>query len=411
MSTSTASSLDPRSRRLRRITRVVAAAWLALFLGLTTGLGSCTAVLNLDDYGNVVDQMCTLLDRCYPAKETAGCLGSLAKSLDGATSDVRAKWLDTVTSFGCLDSCSDGRHCLDIPPLCTAAGACARRQDCCGFLEGNATCLGEQCCATRGSKCDDNQPCCLGAGACSQGVCGGVACLASRRDCATDDQCCTKICKRGLCADTICEDDKAACGEDQDCCSHFCDPASHLCGEPPQCGAVDAPCALNTDCCTGTSCVIPSGSLAGACQVSTCSFADVDCSADGQCCSGRCDRASFFCVGACLHEGTACVNGGDCCTGTCTDGVCAGICSKTSCQVAADCCSKSCIDNVCAASCEQPAAIHTPCTVGGPLGSTPANAACIDVVCQMDGYCCCTAWDEMCVTAANMQMACPALCD
>jgi hypothetical protein len=383
-----------------------------LVLGLTMGLGSCTAVLGLDGYGDVAGEMCSLLDRCYPASETDGCLGDLQKNLDGATSDVRVQWLDTFTSFGCLESCSAGRHCLDIPPLCTVAGACERRQDCCGFLEGNATCpvKTKTCCATRGSTCSVDSDCCDGRGACLQGVCGGIACLPSTSDCTTDGQCCTKICKRGSCADTICEDDKAACAEDQDCCSHFCDPTSRLCAEPPKCGAIDAPCALDTDCCADTSCLILSGSLTGTCQASTCSFADIDCSADKQCCSGRCDLHSFSCAAACLHEASACASQADCCEGTCTGGVCTGTCSTTSCNVPTDCCSKTCVDHICGAACE-PTSNHTPCTVGGPLGITVENTGCVDVVCAADPYCCCGAWDEPCaLAAAALPNSCPALC-
>ncbi len=392
----------------------MAAAWLALVLGLTMGLGSCTAVLNLDGYGNVADEMCSLLDRCYPKSDTVGCLRILEKNLDGATLDARAEWLDSFTRFNCLESCSAGRHCLNVPPLCALAGACVRRQDCCGFLDGNATCHDKTCCQTRGSKCNDGAPCCPGAGACTEGICGKIACLASSTDpppaCTADAQCCTRICKRGKCARTICEDNNAACGEDTDCCSHFCDPTSKLCGEPPKCGAVDTKCTLNTDCCVGTSCVIEAELLEGTCQVSTCSFALVDCSADDQCCSGRCDRLSFFCVPACVHEGSMCAGEADCCSGHCTAGFCTGTCSTTSCTQPSDCCGKACVNNVCAAACEPPSN-HTPFTVGGPLGLTATHDGCVDKVCVEDSYCCCGGWDELCVVAAaKLQDIDPALC-
>ena len=367
-------------------------------------------MLNLDDYGNAATEMCTLLDRCYPAAETSGCLGSIKTYLDHAPLDDRASWLDKFTSFACLESCSAGRHCLNIPPLCAVAGACSRKQDCCGFLDGNATCLDKHCCETRGSTCSVDTPCCPGAGACLDGVCGGIACLPSATDCTTDARCCTKICKRGLCADTICEDDKAACADAADCCSNFCNPTSHLCAELPKCGLVDAPCALDTDCCAGTACLILPGSLTGTCQAPTCSFADIDCSADKQCCSGRCDLLSFACAAACVHEGALCASQADCCDGTCTGGVCTGTCSTTSCNAPSDCCSNSCVDHACSAACE-PTANHTPCTVGGPLGITAANTGCVDVVCAADAYCCCGAWDEPCAAAAAaLPNFCPFLC-
>ncbi|MEP7123564.1 MAG: hypothetical protein ABJE95_21730 [Byssovorax sp.] len=402
MSPRTASSLS-------RVTRLLAAAWLAVVLGLIMGLGSCTAVLNLDDYGNVADEMCSLLNRCYSRDETANCLIGLEKSLNQAPLDVRADWLDRFTTFGCLESCSAGRHCLNIPPLCIAQGACGYKRECCGFLEGNADCRDQKCCATRGSPCGGDIECCADLGACVDGVCGGIPCLPSQSPCTTDAQCCTKICKRGACADTICDDDKAGCAEDQDCCSHFCDPASHLCAEPPKCGAVTTACTLNTECCAGTSCLILSGALTGTCQQSTCSFADIDCSADTQCCSGHCE-SQVFCAAACVHEGTKCAADADCCTGACHSGVCAGACSTTTCNVASDCCSNSCFDHLCGAACEPPSS-HLPCSVGGPLDGTPQNPpGCVDLVCAADPYCCCGAWDELCVDAAALQPACPVPC-
>lgn len=376
-------------------------------------------MLDLDDYGNAAEEMCSLLDRCYEKSETVNCLDRTEKHLDDATSDVRTAWLASFTSFACLESCSAGRHCLNIAPLCIPQGACVRRQECCGFLDGNAACIEGKCCQTRGSSCDDPKDCCPGEGPCRDGVCGGIPCLVAGDECTTDNRCCTKICKpddpgdpaaRGHCAETICEDDKAACAAALDCCSHFCDPASSLCATPKKCGVEGAVCAANTDCCDGTSCLVVPGTLAGACTTLTCALVDVSCNDDDQCCSGRCDPLSSFCVSACVHEGTTCVQKADCCAGDCVGGVCVGTCSTTFCTDSAECCSKSCLDGMCAAACN-PKSIHSPCAAGGPLATTVDLMSCVNLVCDADAYCCCGAWDDLCVSAAvALQSTCTDLC-
>lgn len=399
---STAPALDPsaKARRRRQLARIVALACLAL--GLALGLASCTAALDLDAYGNVAEEMCGLLGRCYGEADYAGCRPMLEGHLDGADSDARAAWLYSFTTFGCLESCSAGRHCLNIAPLCAASGACRARQDCCGFLDGNASCVDNTCCRTRGSSCESDAECCDAGVGCQGGVCGGVACRKAEKPCASDDECCTRICKRGACADTICEDENAVCAVDDDCCNHHCDPATRLCTTPPVCAAVGVACAVDATCCPGNVCVSTPGFVGATCQPAACFPLDTDCSEDGQCCSGRCDRAQFFCAAACAAETHECSQDTDCCAGTCVGGVCAGTCSTTFCTESADCCSKSCVDNVCAAACSTPT-LHATCVTGGPLANDPAPSACITAICQADPYCCCGAWDDLCVTAAAAQ--------
>ncbi len=356
-------------------------------------------MLGLDSYGNAADEMCSLLDRCYGPADYAGCRPILEGRLDAADSSLRHDWLDTFTNFDCLDSCSAGRHCLNIAPLCVSSGSCLHRQDCCGFLDGNAACLDNTCCRTRGSTCSTETDCCPGSDGCQNGICGGVACLDAGTRCEASNECCTRICKRGECSETICEDDKAACDVDQDCCNKHCDPGTKVCTTPPVCAPVDGVCAAETDCCDGNPCVLKSGTLAGTCQKSTCYRLDIDCSDDTACCSGHCDPVKSLCAPACVAETGGCSDDADCCAGACNAGVCAGTCSTTYCTKSADCCSKSCIDSVCAAKCNTPT-VHPTCALGGPLAGDPGASACVSTICTADPFCCCGAWDDACVIAA-----------
>ena len=419
---STRTAFNPSSGppgRARRTASLVAASTLVVAVGLLFGLGSCTAVLGLDHYGNVAEEMCGLLDRCDAKSETPRCISRIADYLNEAAPEDQASWLETFTEFSCLESCGAGRHCLDIPPLCATSGSCERRQECCGFLEGNAACVKNSCCATRGSPCRSSDDCCAGAGQCTDGVCGGVACTEANRACQKDGNCCTKICKKdpgkpatadGVCAKTICEDDKGDCLADPDCCNLHCDLATKLCSTPPMCGQIDEACTVDPDCCPGSHCLIAPGALSGTCSSATCSEALVDCSTDTQCCTGRCDPIAFFCMPACLGTGTSCLDEGECCAGQCDNGFCAGSCSTGFCNDGADCCTGTCIAHACTAVCN-PKAIHDPCTAGGPIVPTMENQACVDAVCNLDDYCCCGAWDEVCVAGAlKFQAECLGLC-
>jgi hypothetical protein len=377
-------------------------------------VGSCTAVLDVGEYNNVAEELCTLLDRCSATSIQVQCQSSFEQQLNTATSEVRTDWLSSFTSYRCLDSCTAGRHCLDTEPLCHVTGACSAREDCCGSLSGHADCKGKEprCCTTRGSGCDTDADCCAGAGACDPVVhtCGGTHCLDGAEACQSDAECCTRICKDGACSTTTCNEDKFECSDDDDCCGHHCDQVSHLCAPIPTCKTPTQPCSFTTDCCDGLSCAFEPGSIQGQCTAAECKIADLECATDDQCCSGHCNTPFFFCAAACVFEGSACAADLDCCAGACQSGVCAGTCSKLFCTQSSDCCSNSCISGLCAAECKPPS-MHTPCKVGGPLVPTEESAACLDAVCELDPFCCCGAWDELCVASAAKQgSACSMLC-
>jgi hypothetical protein len=120
--------------------------------------------------------------------------------------------------------------------------------------------------------------------------------------------------------------------------------------------------------------------------VCTCHEFDQPCLDNDDCCRGRCDPASGLCA---------------CSEGTCSDDL--------------DCCSGSCKAGVCALSCA-PAECHDECSAGGPLdsqstvcGAVDIDPACVDSVCDLltgDPYCCCFAWDDLCVQAATADPTC-----
>lgn len=397
---------DRPSRRRRWISRGFAGALLLL------AVGSCTSVLDLGQYANVAEEMCTLLDRCYAKSENVNCLSTLERHLNDADAQVRSAWLSRFTSYDCLDSCSASRRCLDTAPLCGYAIPCTLAAECCGSLAGHAACTNGVCCTTRGSRCTSDADCCNGAGECDpvERTCGGTHCAEADVACKIDDDCCTKICNHGTCSHLTCSKNLFDCAADEECCSQFCDPATKLCGTLPTCGKPEEACAVDTECCLGLSCKIGSGALAGQCSALSCFPGLVDCSDDEQCCSGRCDPLAFFCVPACLKEGTACDGEGECCAGTCTSGFCAGECSMGFCNDSSDCCTGTCVAHACAAPCN-PTTAHDPCITGGPLAPKLDNKLCVDAVCGVDKYCCCGAWDDVCVDIAlTFPLDCLALC-
>jgi hypothetical protein len=399
-----ATRVSALSRRGRRIARILAASWLLL------GIGSCAAVLDLDHYQSAAAEMCDLLGRCYEEKDYPACQTRLEGHLSAGLPSARVAWLTQFTNHDCLESCNAGRTCLDIAPLCEVLGApCEHPRDCCGSLGGHASCE-TTCCKTRGSACSPSEPCCNSDGACIDFVCGGRPCTEAPDRCAKDEDCCTRICKKGRCAATVCNEDKFQCSVDKDCCSGFCDPGSSLCAAPPVCAKAGEPCAIETDCCPETHCSAAPGTIARACAKADCSLALVDCATDDQCCSGRCDRATFSCAPACTYEGSACGADSDCCAGQCVNGACAGTCSTSSCTASEDCCSGSCVQGTCAAPCS-PVSTHDPCTPGGPLARSTDLTSCIDMVCNDDPFCCCGAWDELCVAAAlGLKKTCTEIC-
>ncbi len=142
---------------------------------------------------------------------------------------------------------------------------------------------------------------------------------------------------------------------------------------------------------------------------------NVPCSPAVPCCGGYCDPTYDICATPCVAPDMACTTDGDCCSGTCDAAhhTCTNVCSDAYCDPTlkgADCCSGTCVKGTCAPQCVAPACDHPVCLEGGPLYDAQAvppetppsdcqgeSAACVAAVCALDPYCCCTAWDSICI--------------
>jgi hypothetical protein len=423
-----------RSRILRAVT-----ALLLLAIGT---LASCTSLIGVDEYEGSAPALCGALAVCYGIEDCEQRIGS---RLEQAPSGIRADWLRKFSDFECVSSCSAARRCLDFEPVCAYAGSCSRAEDCCGFIAGKSDCDGTECCAKRGASCNDDDDCCDASCSPITQTCGGVICVELGEPCINDFDCCTEICDfssgTGLCSPEVCRPEGFECAADFQCCKGLSCGPDGRCTQPP-CSLPGTPCG--TGCCEGLSCVAvaqPNGA------VDVCSDCDgkypngTICELDTECCSGRCDDEYKLCADAsCPILGEACSPGNDCCEGLCEGEVCtchefdqpcldnddccrgrcdlaSGVCacSEGTCSDDLDCCSGSCKAGVCALSCAAPEC-HDECTAGGPLdsqsvvcGAVNVDPACIDSVCDEltgDPYCCCFAWDDLCVQAAQDDVIC-----
>jgi hypothetical protein len=175
------------------------------------------------------------------------------------------------------------------------------------------------------------------------------------------------------------------------------------------CRAGDKPC------CTGLLCFAPPGADSGVCSTAMCLPEGVSCVAGLPCCSGHCDPTFHKCAMGCAAAGMACTVDGECCSGGCSGGVCKQQCSNAYCTVGSDCCTQTCLHGTCLPDCAPSTCNHDLCTEGGPLpkaGSPPcanADPTCVAAVCNLDPYCCCGAWDTLCIShVAGLQGgACP----
>jgi hypothetical protein len=387
----------PRSAGHRRALRA-AGAVLALVL-----FAGCAGMLGVDDSSDVSVAFCDLLGRCYEGRPEGECAERVGSALDDTDAARRSAWLRAFADSACLETCTSARVCLDRVPVC-ADGACALREDCCGFVTGRTDCdtAAGTCCRRKGNGCTSDDDCCPDAGGCSEltGTCGGVICRPPEQPCLNDFECCTNRCDDGVCAATICVDDGFECDEDEDCCNGSCPSETGLCGISG-CGDNGVACGEETPCCDGLICFL------GVCSVGECYPENGDCVSDSQCCSNFCDPLYYLCGVACKADGEACQLDPECCGGSCADGVCNKACSTGTCVEDADCCSGTCLGNVCKAACAPATCDHSACAVGGPLDG--ACDGCAAQVCAADPFCCCGAWDSLCVQEAVG--LCPNPCD
>jgi hypothetical protein len=407
---------------------------LALLIALSALAGaSCSSLIGAEDYEDSAKAICGMVALCYGDPDP-NCARRIHQRLDLSPPTVRSRWLSQLTNAACLESCVAARKCLDLLPICNTGGDCSRREDCCGFLGGTVGCS-STCCGEPGALCSSNADCCPGAGGCVQpfGTCGGVVCRQLDASCVNDFDCCSKNCgPTGRC-EAICS--VKHCDKDADCCGGLicsdktctklgcllegeeCSPGgAACCGDPPGLGC------------------IPTKDGATRCATSDCLPPGVACSRDDYCCSDRC--VGGLCSKPCGLVGAACGDGMPCCDGECSGGICTQSCSTTgtTCTSSLECCSGVCNDKLCDCSevvcakdencctgvciggaCKPACADvdcnnRSVCQLGGPLGSKlsegsfsacPGMEGCVTEVCKQDDYCCCGAWDALCVGLAH----------
>jgi hypothetical protein len=426
-------------------------AILSLFLFVTTVVvASCSSLIGADDYEDSAEAICGMISVCYG--DDPSCPQRLRDRLSQAPAPVRSQWLTALTDASCLNSCSVARHCLDLIPICAQGGACDGDQSCCGFLTGSAKCEGpengKKCCGSLGTSCTDDSECCKSARGCSQATrtCGGVVCRALGKECVNSFDCCSNRCVDARCVE-VCSAFKFDCTEDSDCCSGYCDPDARRCATPPckgegqdcsrggacckdplgmtcqtmvidqslrcvtdnTCFPAGVPCERDEHCCSHI-CVLGVGPDGGGLCSKPCTATGGSCNAtDKPCCSGEC--RSGTCEQICGKSGAACATGAECCSELCKDNACD--CSTGACVRDENCCTGQCIGGACKPACGALSCDHSECQAGGRLehpgennvlvecaGTATFDPACVKQVCDEDPYCCCGAWDFLCVTEA-----------
>ncbi len=319
---------------------------------------------------------------------------------------------DTACGRGDVcEACGSGEQCVD--------GECVL-QGCDGCKATDGTC--DESGADNASACGLHGVACqsCGANSCVGGVCTGCTgcytdlglCEAgtTRALCGTGGAVCAacgehEACTSGVCVQT-CKSNGAACAVGAECCSDTCDGS--VCVAPPDggmCKSNGAACAVASECCSNACTGGVCGTAppdAGSCGPSSCQGC---CSASGACEPGTS-------AGACGSAGEACAacGSGQVCTTGIIGGVCegsGGSCSSLgqTCSNGSQCCTAFCSGGQCApnpnggvvTTC---GAVIDICAMGGKP-SSPGCDPCVAKICEQDGYCCETQWDDECVKQVN----------
>lgn len=173
--------------------------------------------------------------------------------------------------------CGNGR-CTSGPDTCSAGTI---KQD-------NVDCW--YCCALAGQSCSPNTP---------------------QDQTGPQNPCCSGICQsNGKCA---CSAVGNPCEKDADCCHGSC--LQGLC--------VLAACSKDTQCASGTECVL-NGDVQGSPLDGGACFATTGgaCRTDSECVSGSCQPDGGGCTCITTDADTYCNQGSDCCSGKCDAGLC-----------------------------------------------------------------------------------------
>jgi hypothetical protein len=393
---------------LRSLRAVVAAVVL---LPVSIAVSSCVSVFGLNDYAEAAETLCEHLVRCFGESAYPDCYDHVASGVTEGSPEERAAWLGSIEGEECLAKCSSGVACLDAAPVCNASSeGCGQAEHCCGFLDNAQACEGGSCCRQDGQLCDGPGQCCTDCSA-ETGTCGGARpCAPQGELCELPEDCCSDNCDpmTGRC-DFRCRELFEDCDGANDCCSGACGPDGRC-----ACVGPGGPCDGVDECCSGTICLngacdsppecLPPNNLCGPGDMVDCCATPggtpIPCSPE----EGLCCFASGTNVG--FEEGEFCCGGQTNAMGFCCHG------PQGPCKDDSDCCgAAACQDQAC---CNQPGCPAGPCDVHPyPLARTGSNGnpactdmppqtiACINAVCDADAYCCCVAWDAMCVAQAT----------
>ncbi len=385
---------------------------VALIAGLGVSFASAGASCRAVVAGNgtdAVSELCTLLKRCY-GDDAVHC--QAIESYFGAA-QPDDKFLTFMSQNDCLKSCGNAKKCWDFAPVCRGeAASCSTFDKCCGFTSGRALCEKtactdpgcdrQRCCTPKSVPCDARTDVCCGGLACvpaPDGVstCGGVkACIDVGASCEFNVDCCSKQCTNKECVQKTCGSLGEGCdGAPGSCCDLPGQAVACVAGtcQVPKCDIEPCGAPLVCDptgdsataCCNDPrlQCVVDVAGTYGICvHKDQSTNKDLlpdgfDCSSDTDCCSGGCiDQGVKQCgpPPTCALVGGACMAGGDCCSGQCVSSACT--CGGTTCHLS---------------------------TIEGPpmaCETTDPNFVCVSLVCQLDGFCCCSGWDALCVTEA-----------
>jgi hypothetical protein len=257
---------------------------------------------------------------------------------------------------------------------------------------------------------------------CGDGKCKkGEDCSSCSADCGSCGACSHDICITGPALDASCDTCAAdICAVDPFCCEWSWDAlcvseVASVCGKtcPSICG--DSKCDSKEDCkscasdcgtcdkdkkCSHDECVTgdPLGTNCSKCTEDVCAVDPYCCNVfwDGICVS----EVDQYCKKGCgdkpkCGDGVCDVNAGESCSSCAADcGACpVPLCGDGKCDPAAgEDCSTCTVDcGSCGGSCD-----HDKCTTGGPLDASCDK--CTDAICQVDSFCCTTAWDSICVS-------------
>ena len=230
---------------------------------------------------------------------------------------------------------------------------------------------------------------------------GGV-CPPSDNDCCLASPDDTPGCNNNECCEIVCAIDPFCCETNWD---RIC---AGLAEGTPECKCPTGCPPSNNDCC------VPSTDGTVGCNNAAC--CDIVCAADPFCCGTEWDITCAMeaqDVPECNCAPSVCpVSANDCCQASPTDtpGCNNPLCCDIVCAADPFCCDTN-WDRICAGAAEAIAVCDCPtgcppsnndCCVPSPDDTVGCNnAACCDIVCAADPFCCGTEWDSICATAAQ----------